>query len=97
MNYFSLDIEGAELQVRKFSFFSSKIHRVHIVHRVSRVLSFFSSRLNWDSPTSLAAGECAPHPFVRGGGGRAHSLAEEGLGSPNSDEGTYIVVFYIHM
>ncbi len=31
------------------------------------MLSFFSSRRNWDSPTPLAAGECAPHPLVRGG------------------------------
>jgi hypothetical protein len=27
-------------------------------HRVGRVLSFLSSRRNWDSPTPLAAGEC---------------------------------------
>jgi hypothetical protein len=28
----------------------------------------FSSRWNWDSPTPLAAGECAPPPFGPGGG-----------------------------
>ncbi len=49
-----------------------------IAHRVGRVLSFFSSRQNLDSPTPLAAGECAPHPVVRGGG--AHSPAGEWLG-----------------
>ena len=38
----------------------------------------FSSRWNWDSPTPLAAGECAPPPF--GPGGRAHSLAAKGVG-----------------
>jgi hypothetical protein len=38
----------------------------------------FSSRWNWDSPTPLAVGECAPPPF--GTGGRAHSLAAEGVG-----------------
>jgi hypothetical protein len=38
----------------------------------------FSSRWNWDSPTPLAAGECAPHPLVLGG--RAHSLAAKGVG-----------------
>jgi hypothetical protein len=38
----------------------------------------FSSRWNWDSPTPLAAGECAPPPF--GTGGRAHSLAAKGVG-----------------
>jgi hypothetical protein len=39
----------------------------HEKHRVGRVLSFFSSRRNWDSPTPLAAGECAPPPFGPGG------------------------------
>jgi hypothetical protein len=61
-------------------------------HRVGRVLSFFSSRRNWNSPTPLAAGECAPQPLVRGGG---HTrLRERGWGSHNSDEGTYTVVLY---
>ncbi len=44
-----------------------------INHRVGRVLSLFSSRRNLNSPTPLAAGECAPrapppHPLVRGEG-----------------------------
>ncbi len=47
-------------------------------HRVGRVLSFFSSRPNWDSLSPLAAGECDPPTF--GKGGRAHSLAGEELG-----------------
>jgi hypothetical protein len=64
------------------------------LHRVGRVLSFFSSRRNWDSPTPLAAGECAPPPF--GPGGREHSPAEKGVGSPNSEEGTYTVVLYVY-
>ncbi len=38
----------------------------------------FSSRWNWDSPTPLAADECAPPPFGPGGG-RAHSLAAKGV------------------
>ncbi len=37
-------------------------------HRVDRVLSFFSSRRNWDSPTPSPAGECVP-PFGYGGKG----------------------------
>jgi hypothetical protein len=61
-------------------------------HRVGRVLSFFSSRLNWDSPTPLAAGECAPPPFGPGGGNTRLRL--KGCGSPNSDEGTCTVVLY---
>jgi hypothetical protein len=41
------------------------------LHRVGRVLSFFSSRRNLDSPTPLAANDCAPppHPLVCGGKG----------------------------
>ncbi len=35
-------------------------------HLEDRVLSFFSSRQNWDSPTPSPAGE--PPPLVRGGG-----------------------------
>jgi len=66
----------------------------YLMHTVGRVLSFFSSRRNRDSPTPLAAGECAPPPFGPGGG---HTrLRERGWGSPNSDEGIYNVVLYIY-
>ncbi len=47
------------------------------LHKVGRVLSFFFSRRNWDSPNPSTAGECAPPPPVLGGG--IHSLATEGL------------------
>ncbi len=54
----------------------------------------FSSRWNWDSPTPLAAGECAPPPYGTGGG---HTrLRLKGWGSPNSNEGTYTVVLYMY-
>ncbi len=54
------------------------------------MLSFFSSRQNWDSPTPLAAGECTPPPLFGPGVGVGHTrLRERGWGSPNSDEGTY--------
>ncbi len=33
-------------------------------HRIDRVLGFFSSRPNWDSPTPSPAGECVPPPLV---------------------------------
>jgi hypothetical protein len=46
------------------------------MHRVDRVLSFFSSRRNRDS-----------HP--------SHSRAGEGVGGPNSDEGTDTVVYVL--
>ncbi len=39
-----------------------------VYHRVGRVLSFFSSRRNWDSPNPSPAGKCAP-PFGTGGWG----------------------------
>ncbi len=47
--------------------------------------SHFSSRWNWDSPTPLAAGKCAPPPF--GPGGRAHSLAAKGVGESQFQRG----------
>ncbi len=50
-------------------------------HRVGSVLSFFSSRRNWDSPPS-PLGVCAPPPWFGGGG--THSLAGEGLGMGES-------------
>jgi hypothetical protein len=49
------------------------------IHRVGRVLSFFSSRRNWDSPNPSPAGESA-HPPRFYGEVHAHSLAREGLG-----------------
>jgi hypothetical protein len=65
-----------------------------LYHRVGRVLSFFSSRRNWDSPTPLAAGECAPPPFGPGGGNTR--LQQKGWGSHNSEEVTYTVVLYVY-
>jgi hypothetical protein len=64
-------------------------------HSVGRVLSFFFSRGNWNSPTLLAAGQCAPQPF--GTGGEDTLLAGEGLGESNFDEGKYTVVLYIYI
>jgi hypothetical protein len=59
------------------------------------VLSLFSRRRNWDSPTPSAAGECAPPPFGPGVG--AHTrLRERSWGSPNSDDGTHTVVLYVN-
>jgi hypothetical protein len=54
-------------------------------HRVGRVLSFASSRWNWDSPNPSPARECAPHTFVPGGG--AHSLARKGVGESQFQRG----------
>jgi hypothetical protein len=68
--------------------------RLRVRHRVGRVLSFFSSRRNWDSPTPLAAGECAPPPF--GPGGREHSPAAKGVGESQFQRVTYSVVLYVY-
>ncbi len=56
----------------------------HLDHR--EVLSFISSRRNWDSPNPSAAGECAPPPPPVLGGG-IHSLAREGLGESQCRRG----------
>ncbi len=48
-------------------------------HRVGRVLSFFSSRRNWDSPNPSLAGEFAPPPPWFWGEGHTRWL-REGLG-----------------
>ncbi len=61
-----------------------------VYHSVSRVLSFFSSSRDWDSPNPSPAGECASPPFGSGGRG---TLAGE---SPNSNEGTYTVVLSMY-
>jgi hypothetical protein len=46
------------------------LHKVGEGHRGGRVLSFFSSRRNWDYPNPPPVGECAPTLWPRGGGGR---------------------------
>ncbi len=56
--------------------------------RVDRVLSFLSSRPNWDSPTPTHAGERVPTPSGFGG---------EGVRRPNSNEGTDTVVLQVFM
>ncbi len=49
------------------------------IHRVDRVLGFFSSRSNWDYHTPSPASECAPS-LVPGGG--TQSLVGEWMGVP---------------
>jgi hypothetical protein len=55
-------------------------------------LSFQSSEL--DTPTPSPPRECALPPF--GSKGETHSLAGEGVGGPNSDEGTDTLVLYAY-
>jgi hypothetical protein len=50
----------------------------------------FLQRRNWNSPTTLGAGGCAPPPF--GPGGRAHSLTAKGLGESQFRRGDIHVV-----
>jgi hypothetical protein len=60
-------------------------HRVYSPQStyIYRAPQCMSPRWNWDSPTPLAASECALPPGPKGGG--AHSPAAKGVGSPNSD------------
>ncbi len=61
---------------------------------IGRVLSFFSSRRNWDSSRRVF-----PLTLWFGRGGRVHGhtrLRERGWGTPNSDEGTYTVVLCVY-
>jgi hypothetical protein len=62
-------------------------------HRVDRVLSFFSSRRNWDSPPPTPQA-CLGPPLLwfRGEGHKIACGRGAGGGGPNSNEGTYIVI-----
>jgi hypothetical protein len=79
------------------------LHTLHQLYRYYTSQSWQSGKLFLQSsesglPHPLAAGECAPHPMARGGGGvggRHTRWRERGWESPNSDEGTYTVVLYI--
>ncbi len=66
---------------------------MRVKHRVGRVLSFFSNRRNWDSPNPSPAGECSPPPPPLWFRGEGHT----GWETPNSNEGTYTMVLYIHV
>jgi hypothetical protein len=62
-------------------------------HRVGRVLSFFSSRRNWDSPTPHPQA-FVPPPF--GSGGRGTLAGERGGGRvPISTRGHTLWFFFI--
>jgi hypothetical protein len=64
------------------------------IRRVGIVLSFFSSRRNWDSPNPSPAGECTLPQFW--GEGHTH-WRKRGWESPNSDEETYTVKLFIYV
>jgi hypothetical protein len=44
---------------------------------IYRAPQCMSPRWNWDSPTPLAASECALPPVPKGGGGGAHSPGDD--------------------
>jgi hypothetical protein len=67
------------------------ISAMGLSHRVDRVLRVLSSRWNWVSPTPSPACECVLPSYGWGGGG-SHPLGGEGVGGPNSDEGTDTVL-----
>jgi hypothetical protein len=81
---------GYVVLIWKYSRISWEIERGEGgIHKVGRVLSYFSSRRNWNSPNPSPA----PSLWFRGEG-HTH-WRERGWESPNSDEGTYTVVLYI--
>ncbi len=82
------------MNLLEYSWGHLKILLESVKHRAGRVLSFFSSRRNWDSPNPSSAGECVPPRFR---GERHTRWRERGRESPNSDEGTYTVVLFIYM
>jgi hypothetical protein len=57
-----------------------KLHCARMGHRVGRVLSFFFSRRNWESPNPSPAGVCACPPPPPGTGGRRLLVGERGVG-----------------
>ncbi len=57
-------------------------------HRIDRVLGFYFSRPNWDSPAPSPAGEVVPPLWFRGGHTRLRELEWGGGGGPNSDMGS---------
>jgi hypothetical protein len=74
-----------------------------IYHRVGRVLSFFSSRQNWDSPNPSPAGECALPPRF-GSGGRGTLPGERRGGESQFQRGdihcgnlyTHFLMFFLY-
>jgi hypothetical protein len=62
-------------------------------HSVGRVLSFFSSRRNWTSPTPHRR-RVRPLPPLGLWREGTLTIAREGWESPDSDEGTYTVVLF---
>jgi hypothetical protein len=70
---------------------------VRLRHREGRVLSFFSSRRNWDSPSPHTQASVPP-PLPFGSGGGAHSLAREGVGVSHAQRGDrHIGTLYIYV
>jgi len=63
-------------------------------HRVGRMLSFFSSRRNWDCPNPSPAGECASPPLAPVTRGAAPSLAREGSGESQFQRGDIHSAWY---
>jgi hypothetical protein len=56
-----MEADGEEVEPNMMTAKTLGFHYVYsIFHRVGRVVSFFSSRRNWDSPNPSPAGECAP-------------------------------------
>jgi hypothetical protein len=64
-------------------------------HKLGRVLSFFSSRRIWDSPTHSPAGDCVP-PLVGSGGVAALACSRGGEGVPIPTRDIHCGTLHIH-
>ncbi len=74
----------------------SHVPQLSIVHRVDRILSFLSSRPNWDSPLTRRR-VCLPLWWGGRGTLACGRRGGGGGGGHNSNEGTVTVVFYVYI
>jgi hypothetical protein len=95
---FSIIFETLEAEFPPFFWFPRlllqsyfKPHSSPLVHRVDRVISFHSSRPNWDSPTPSPANECAPTPPLVLGGGGTLARGRGGGGANSNGLGIYVL------
>ncbi len=87
-----------KVERRPWRFASSYFNSIFfgLNHRVHRVQGFFSSRLNWDSPTRSLAGECVPPSFGSWeGGGYTLACGTEGPNFRRGDRHFGILGIYV--
>jgi len=88
-NNHGLQLAGSSIKINRVKYFFFLFHcGAQILYRVA---GFLSSRSNWALPHTLTRkGVLFPLPLW------VHSHVGEGVGGPNSDEGTGTLVFYVY-